>query len=73
MTILSLTAIARVAERHVRTRGPQTSEDLLALLATVAADPDRAQAGLRLAVIGGRLELDADGTLRAAGIRETAA
>lgn len=64
MTILSLTALARIAERHVRTRGPIATNDLRDLMTTVAADVDRAEAGIRLAVIGGRLELDRDATLR---------
>jgi hypothetical protein len=59
-TLLSLPAIARVAERHVRQRGPATRDQLLAWTATVDVASDRAEAGLRLAVTCGRLELAVD-------------
>lgn len=73
MTILSLPALARHAERHVQTHGPVTVADLLALLTPRAADPERAEAGIRLAVVGGRLVLDRDATLRTPTATEQAA
>lgn len=69
----SLPALALAAEQHVRTNGPLTTADLLTLLATVTTDPDRAEAGIRLAITCGRLELDHDGTLRTTSATENAA
>lgn len=68
MTILSLPAIARLVERHVRDHGPITATDLLAWLKSIDVDQDRAAAGLRLAVIGGRLEPAPGDTLHAAAM-----
>lgn len=64
-SMLSLTALARIAEREVRDWGPLDVDQVIDHL-TVAAgmDTERAEAGLRLAVIGRRLELDRDATLR---------
>jgi hypothetical protein len=67
-SILSLTAIARLAERHVRARGAVDVDELLELLTLAAggtsvAARDRAEAGLRLAVIGERLRLDRAATI----------
>ena len=62
-TILSLPAIARLAERQVRTDGPTTATDLIAWLVTVDVERTRAEAGVRLAVMGGRLALDRGGVL----------
>jgi hypothetical protein len=73
MTILSLPALARAAEHHVEQHGPTSVDDLLAVLTRRAACPDRAEAGIRLAVIGGRLELDRDATLRTPTSTEQAA
>jgi len=62
-TILSLPAIARLAERQVRTDGPTTATDLIAWLVAVDVDQTPAEAGVRLAVMGGRLALDRGGAL----------
>lgn len=57
MTILSLPAVARVAERHVRQTGPQPPKALLTWLTSIDISRERAEAGLRLATTCGRLEL----------------
>jgi hypothetical protein len=60
MTVLSLTALSRLAERHVREAGggPVPIEQLVTLLDCI--DEARARAGIRLAVIAGRLECATD-------------
>jgi hypothetical protein len=66
MPPLSLPVLARLAERRVRRHGPIAADALIAQLAPDASCPDRAAAGVRLAVITGRLVLDRDGTLAVA-------
>jgi excisionase family DNA binding protein len=61
VTMLSLPALARAAEHHIRRHGPTTADDLVLAL---DADHEHAQAGIRLALITGRLMLDRDATLR---------
>ena len=59
MSVLSLTALSRLAERHVREVGePVPVEQLVTLLDCI--DDARARAGIRLAVIAGRLESTTD-------------
>jgi hypothetical protein len=60
VTILSLSATARIAERHVRQHGPTSRDALITWLQSVDVARDRAEAGLRLAEISGRLELAPD-------------
>lgn len=61
MRILSLTATSRLAERCVRVEGGAVPVDqLVASLASLDVDVERAQAGIRLAVTVGRLEAVAD-------------
>jgi hypothetical protein len=62
-SILSLPAVSRLAERHVRERGPMTLEALVAWLCSVDVEESRVEAGVRLATTVGRLEeaRDADG------------
>lgn len=56
MTILSLTAVARLAERRVREEGaPVPVAELLAWLGRVDVDQERAAAAVRTAVAAGRL------------------
>lgn len=56
MTILSLPAVGRVAERHLRQHGqPIPREQLVAWLDSIDVAPERAKAGLRLAITCGRL------------------
>ncbi len=55
-TILSLPAVGRLAERYCRQHGqPVPRADLLKQLVLVDIPPDRADAGIRLAVTVGRL------------------
>jgi hypothetical protein len=57
VTILSLTAIARLAERRCRQADqPVPLTDLLAWLTDLEVETGQAQAGVRLATIVGRLE-----------------
>ena len=65
-TILSLTALARIAERHVRQHGPTDVDQVIDAVELAVLDRDRATAGVRLAIIGGRLVLDRDATLKLA-------
>jgi hypothetical protein len=56
VTQLSLTAIGRLAEREVRQAGGVLAEhEVLARLRDHDVDPDRARAGLRLALTVGRV------------------
>ncbi len=56
MSILSLPAIGRLAERYCRQHGqPIPRAELVKQLASVDVPPDRADAGIRLAVTVGRL------------------
>ena len=79
MTILSLVAVARLAERHVRQAGqPVPVEHVVHwLVDSVGVEEDRARAGVRLAVVVCRLEgtTDEDGRacLRLPVEREAAA
>jgi hypothetical protein len=63
-TTRSLPAIARHAEQHIRQHGPTLADDAITELAPHPTDRDRVEAGIRLAVIRGRLMLDRGGTLR---------
>lgn len=66
--MLSLPALARLAERLVISDGPRAADDLIAKIAAVdLIDRDRAEAGVRLAVITGRLVLDREAVLRTRG------
>jgi hypothetical protein len=59
VTVLSLTALSRLAERHVRqANNPMPISELIAALDCI--DEARARAGIRLAVIAGRLERATD-------------
>jgi len=62
-TILSLPAVARLAERHVRDNhaGGLPVDELVGWLVRVRVAPDRARAGVRLAVTCGRLVAAVDG------------
>jgi hypothetical protein len=62
MTVLSLVAIGRLAERHLRQADqPVPVEQVVRwLVDAFAVDLDRAQAGVRLAVTVGRLEAIGD-------------
>jgi ATP-dependent protease Clp ATPase subunit len=63
-TILSLPALARVAERYVREHGTSDVDQVVDHLVLAANfDRERAQAGLKLAVIGRLLVLDRDATI----------
>jgi hypothetical protein len=56
MTILSLPAVSRVAERHCREqRQPIPRTELVKWLTSIDVAADRAEAGVNLAVICGRL------------------
>jgi len=56
MTVLSLPAVGRVVERHLRQHGqPMPRADLVKWLGTIDVQPERALAGIRLAIIVGRL------------------
>jgi hypothetical protein len=56
MTILSLPAVARLTERHCREHGqPIMRHDLEKWLVSIDVTPERAEAGVSLAVICGRL------------------
>ena len=56
MTILSLPAIGRLAERHVRQHGqPIPRAALVKWLRSIDVPDDRADAGVRLAITVGRL------------------
>jgi hypothetical protein len=72
MTPLSLPALSQLAEQNIAWRGPLTTDELVQLLAHRAGAIDRAQAGVRLAVITGRLTLDRDATVRLSAIPEAA-
>lgn len=62
---MSLTALARIAERYVRAQGSVDAQDLVALLTEAAnGNRERAEAGLRLAIIGRRVFLDRGATIR---------
>lgn len=63
-TVLSLTALARIAERHVREHGPADAEDVVDHLFLACGDRERAQAGVRLALLGQRITFDRDATVR---------
>jgi hypothetical protein len=64
-TLLSLTALARIAERYVREHGPADAQDALDHVALAAnLDRERAEAGIRLALVGRRLVLDKGAVLR---------
>jgi len=61
MTVLSLTATSRYATRLVRKAGePVAATDLIRWLEALDIDAERAQAGVRLATIVGRLEATTD-------------
>jgi len=56
MTILSLPAVGRVAERRLRQHGqPMPQAELVKWLGTIDVAHERALAGIRLAVTIGRL------------------
>lgn len=63
-TMLSLTALSRIAVRFVRERGPVDAGDLVDHVTSACGDRERAEAGIRLALIGGRVVLDRDATVR---------
>jgi len=57
MTVLSLVAVGRLAERHIRqATEPVLATALVSWFEHMNVDAERAQAGIRLAVIGARLE-----------------
>ena len=61
MRILSLTATSRYATRLVRKAGePVAPADLVRWLEALDIDTERAEAGIRLALIGARLEAVTD-------------
>jgi hypothetical protein len=60
VSILSLPATARLLERRIRETGPATHDQLIAWLTSLDVARDRAEAGLRLAITCGRLELATD-------------
>jgi hypothetical protein len=64
LSILSIRALSAIAERHIRDHGPTSVDDLVAQFTDQAVTPERAQAGIRLAVSSGRLTLDRDATVR---------
>ncbi len=56
MTILSLPAVGRLAERHLRQHGqPIPRAQLIKALEAIDVPDDRAAAGIRLAITIGRL------------------
>lgn len=55
MTILSVTAVARLAERHVNTYGPTLEAELLHWLERHGVDPERAEQAVSLSPVRGRL------------------
>lgn len=62
--MLSLPALARLAEQLVLDSGPLDADTLIAKLADLdLIVPERAEAGVRLAVITGRLTLGRGGVL----------
>lgn len=63
-TLVSLPKVARSAEQHIRRHGPMHADDIVTELGPEAGTPEHAEAGLRLAIIIGRLALDRDGTIR---------
>jgi hypothetical protein len=64
VTVLSLTALCRLAERHVGEAGDSVEiEQLVTLLNCI--DDERARAGIRLATFVGRLERTTDDEGRA--------
>jgi hypothetical protein len=67
MSVLSIVAVARLAERHVRQAGHLAPvEDVVRwLVESVGAQDDRARAGVQLACIVGRLEDTTDEAGRA--------
>jgi len=62
MTVLSLTAVSRLAERRVRQASrPVPVEAVVAwLVNAIGVQDDRARAGIRLATIVGRLQIVTD-------------
>ena len=62
MTVLSVVAVGRLTERHVREAGqPVPVEEVVRwLVDAVGVADDRARAGVRLAVTVGRLETTTD-------------
>jgi hypothetical protein len=70
--LLSSTALSRIAERTVRQHGPTDIAALVDHLALAAhGDTERAEAGIRLGIIGQRLELDRGATVRIRNADET--
>lgn len=63
--MLSLPALAAIATRYVRQHGASDADQVVDHVALAANfDTERAQAGVRLALIGRRLVLDRGGVLR---------
>jgi hypothetical protein len=56
MTLLSITAVSRLAERHVRTYGPQPRADVIRWLERHGIDEERAERGVEFALIRNRLK-----------------
>lgn len=56
MTLLSVTAVAKLCERHVRIYGAQPRDETMRWLEHHGIDPERAEQGVDFALIRGRLK-----------------